>query len=151
MTGDAAARLAAAESRIAELTRENERLRSSSGRADDDPATTPLSIAIYETLRLNVSDYALIATDMAGRITLWNQAAADIFGWASEPMIGQALDRIFTPEDRAAGCAEREMAIAMRDGRAADNRWLLRSDGPPSSRAANSCPCATRAVTGSVS
>ncbi|RIY02181.1 PAS domain S-box protein [Aureimonas flava] len=127
--GDAAARLAAAECRIAELTRENERLRSHAEIAADAGASTALSGAVYETLLANVADYALIATDLEGRVILWNQAASDVFGWTGAQRLGQPVADLFTPDDRVAGRVEAEMATAAREGRATDNRWLLRADG----------------------
>lgn len=129
MTGDAAARLAAAESRIAELTRENARLGTSAAPPLDASLHTTLPVAVYETLLTTVADYALIATDGDGRVTLWNQAATDVFGWSAERMLGRSVADIFLPDDRAAGRVEEEMVTAMREGRAADNRWLLRADG----------------------
>lgn len=129
MTGDAASRLAAAENRIADLTRENERLRSCGALDGGVDGHTPLSIAVYETLLGGVSDSALIVTDPAGRIVAWNAAATTIFGWAAEEVVGQSANRIFLPEDRASDPLAREMATAVRDGRARDDRWLQRADG----------------------
>ncbi|WP_279482572.1 PAS domain-containing protein [Aureimonas sp. SK2] len=111
------------------MTLENERLRSPDTPAPEEGSTAALPLAVYETLTANVADYALVATDLLGRITLWNKAAADVFGWPQDRMIGRPIADLFTPEDRAAGLAEEEMATATREGRATDNRWLLRRDG----------------------
>ena len=44
-------------------------------------------------------------------------------------MLGDPADVVFTPEDRAIGRPQTEMALALRDGRAPDERWHLRKDG----------------------
>lgn len=40
---------------------------------------------------INMSPLAIVAVNMSGRITLWNQAAERIFGWREADMIGQQL------------------------------------------------------------
>lgn len=74
-------------------------------------------------------DYAIIATDLNGVITDWNEAAHSIMGWTAQEMVGRTAEAIFTPEDRAIGRMETEMALALKDGRANDERWHLRKDG----------------------
>jgi PAS domain S-box-containing protein len=74
-------------------------------------------------------DYAIIAVDLNGKVTRWNEGARQIMGWHEIEILGQDLARIFTPEDRAAGCAARELERALRQGRASDERWHLRRSG----------------------
>ena len=74
-------------------------------------------------------DFAMILTDPDGKITDWNSGATQVMGWTAEQMRGRTAARFFTPEDRAAGRIELEMASALRDGRASDERWHLRQDG----------------------
>ncbi|VVM55850.1 Sensor histidine kinase RcsC [Pseudomonas fluorescens] len=74
-------------------------------------------------------DFAMILTDPSGKITDWNSGATQVMGWTAEQMRGRTAARFFTPEDRAAGRIELEMASALRDGRASDERWHLRQDG----------------------
>jgi PAS domain S-box-containing protein len=73
--------------------------------------------------------FAIIATDAQGTISSWSRGAQAVFGWTEQEMRGQKLHRIYTPEDIAAGRPELEMAQAMRDGSAADDRWHLRKNG----------------------
>ena len=40
-------------------------------------------------------------------------------------MLGQTVERIFTPEDGGAGCAATEMHSALEDGAGNDERWRL--------------------------
>nr|WP_282571916.1 PAS domain S-box protein [Roseomonas acroporae] len=74
-------------------------------------------------------DFGIISTDLQGRITVWNRGAENVLGWPEAEMLGQPIDRFFTPEDRAAGVPEAEMRRAERTGRATDERWHLRRDG----------------------
>ncbi|MBK8323282.1 MAG: PAS domain-containing protein [Betaproteobacteria bacterium] len=70
---------------------------------DDDPAATQrFLLSIVETLPV-----AVYATDLEGRITLWNTAAGQIFGYGREETVGRRAP--FVPEGR------REEAAAYRE------------------------------------
>jgi len=77
----------------------------------------------------SATDFAIIATDREGRVTDWNTGAERILGWTVAEVRGETIERIFTPEDRAARATLAEMAAALRYGRATDDRWHLRRDG----------------------
>lgn len=77
----------------------------------------------------SVTDYAIVATDLAGHVTEWNSGAEHILGWSEEEMLGQSADRFFTPADRAEGVVEQEMTAAASYGRGMDERWHLRKNG----------------------
>ena len=74
-------------------------------------------------------DYAIVATDPEGRITRWNAGAENVLGWTEAEMLGRPVAVLFTPEDRASRRPETEMALALKDGVAPDERWHLRKDG----------------------
>ena len=77
----------------------------------------------------SATDNAIIAMDFDGRITGWSPGAERLFGWMAAEAIGQQGAMIWTPEDRAAGLADREMRTADAAKSAADDRWYLRRDG----------------------
>ena len=77
----------------------------------------------------NVLDYAIFTCDPAGNVTSWNPGAGRIFGYAVDEIMGRNAAALFTPEDRAAGEHEKELAIARRQGRASDDRWQMRKGG----------------------
>ncbi|WP_151637184.1 PAS domain S-box protein [Noviherbaspirillum aerium] len=77
----------------------------------------------------NTGDYAYILMDVAGVITDWNPAARELLGWAEDEAIGQRIDIIFAREDIASGSPEKERALALKHGVAADERWHVRRDG----------------------
>ena len=75
------------------------------------------------------TDYAVIATDLGGRVTRWNEGAWRILGWGEEEMLGQTLHRLFTPEDVTSGRVETEMREALASGRCAADLQQLRRSG----------------------
>lgn len=85
-----------------------------------------------ERMRLlieSANDYSIFTTDAGGFITSWSEGAHRLFGWTADEAIGQHGELIFTPEDRAAGAPEQELATARREGHAPDERFHLRKDG----------------------
>lgn len=74
-------------------------------------------------------DHAIITADLEGRITGWNSGATRLLGWKEADVLGRPLRLIFTPEDCAAGLPEAETQRALEEGRAVDERWLIRRDG----------------------
>ncbi len=74
-------------------------------------------------------DFAIIATDLDGEITIWNEGAARILGWEAAEVEGRSARVIFTPEDCAESVPETEMFEALAGGRADDERWHMRKDG----------------------
>ncbi|MBA2965553.1 MULTISPECIES: response regulator [Ramlibacter] len=85
--------------------------------------------AVFARVVDALRNYAVILVDRAGTIRSWNQAAEDIFGYRRDEIVGRSAEILFTPEDRAAGTFAREMRDALREGKADDNRWLMRRDG----------------------
>ncbi|HXT15419.1 MAG TPA: chemotaxis protein CheB, partial [Gemmatimonadaceae bacterium] len=88
--------------------------------------------ASEERFRLIVDgarDYAIVTTDLDGRILTWSPGAEAVHGWTSDEMIGQSIDVLFTPDDRADGVPERERAQTVEHGAAADTRWHMRKNG----------------------
>ena len=85
-----------------------------------------------EYLRLmveSVKDFAIFTVDPQGRIVSWNPGAERLFGYPEPEILGQHLAILFTPEDRAGGVPEREIATAVAKGRASDERWHQCKDG----------------------
>jgi two-component system CheB/CheR fusion protein len=85
-----------------------------------------------ERLRMvveNAREYAIFSTDLERRVTIWNAGAQRLLGYAESEVLGKPADVIFTPEDRAAGAPDQEMGIALREGRASDDRLHQRKDG----------------------
>ena len=85
-----------------------------------------------ERLRLVIEgakDHVIFTTDPGGIVTTWSAGAKGVLGWSAEEAIGRSASMIFTEEDRSRGADVRELAKAVRDGIAPDERWHLRKDG----------------------
>ena len=77
----------------------------------------------------SATDYAIFTADPQGRVTGWNKGAENLLGWAGAEALGMDGRLTFTPEDRERGVPEAEMAAALAEGRAGNERWHLRKDG----------------------
>jgi two-component system CheB/CheR fusion protein len=84
-----------------------------------------------QTLALvrDVKDHAIFMLDPAGRVTTWNVGAERVTGYLEAEAVGQGMDLLMTPEDRAAGTAALTLRAAAADGRAVSERWHVRKDG----------------------
>ena len=74
-------------------------------------------------------DHAVILIDAAGLIRGWSDAAAALFAWPRDEIIGVDYAALFTEEDRGAGVARQELAQADQQGCVDDFRWHVRRDG----------------------
>lgn len=74
----------------------------------------------------SATDFAIVATDLDGRVTRWNEGARRVLGWTEEEMLGQPLDRCFVPEDVGLGVPAAERRAALDHGSAAEEGWRLR-------------------------
>lgn len=132
--------LRAAQSEIEHLRRENARLKQEAARTAGNYrlalsfgqaklARTEAEIDHFEAILQSAIDFAIIVTDLQGFITTWNAGATRILGWREEEIEGQHSRVIFTEADRIRGIPEREMAKALAENRADDERWHMRRDG----------------------
>jgi PAS domain S-box-containing protein len=84
---------------------------------------------LYRKSIEEVKDYAIFMTDPGNLVVSWNLGAERILGYTEDEITGQSASLFFTPEDRARGEHERELATAAAEGRAEDERWHMRRDG----------------------
>lgn len=77
----------------------------------------------------SITEYSIFTTTLDGTIDSWNTGAQRIFGFTETEAIGHSAKIIFTPEDNQKNAAEKEMQTALKQGRAADERFHMRSDG----------------------
>lgn len=76
------------------------------------------------------TEYSIIATDLDGRIRLWNQGARRLYGYEPEEAIGRLhSSALHVEEDVAAGLPERIAAAALRDGKWEGTVTRVRKDG----------------------
>jgi PAS domain S-box-containing protein len=84
---------------------------------------------LFRLMVESVTDYAIFATDMEGRVVSWNVGAERIFGYKEGEIVGHDASVIFTPEDIERRQPELELETAASQGRAEDERWHVRKDG----------------------
>ncbi|EXJ16719.1 response regulator [Imhoffiella purpurea] len=85
-----------------------------------------------ERLRLlmdNIRDYAIIMLDTQGRVTTWNQGAANLMGYEADEIIGQPASLFYPNEDTADGRPRDRLEQAIAEGRSCDEGWRVRRDG----------------------
>jgi PAS domain S-box-containing protein len=88
-----------------------------------------LSEERFRLLVEGVRDYAIFMLDPIGHIVSWNSGAQMIKGYASQEIIGQHFSIFYPPEDVRDGKPERELGIAVAEGRYQEEGWRVRKDG----------------------
>jgi PAS domain S-box-containing protein len=83
----------------------------------------------FRLLVESVTDYAIFLLDPEGRVRTWGAGAERIKGYPASEIIGQHFSKFYLPSDVASGHCERELAIALKEGRFEDYGWRLRKDG----------------------
>jgi PAS domain S-box-containing protein len=83
----------------------------------------------FTSLVKNIRDHSIFTLNLDGCISSWNREAERILGYTEAEAVGRHFSVIFTPEDQSAGVPAQELATALSEGRAEDERWHLRSDG----------------------
>jgi PAS domain S-box-containing protein len=74
-------------------------------------------------------DHCVFLISPDGDNLSWNVGVERLLGYGKSEFVGRHTREIFTPEDRALGIPERELAFAASQGEASDDRWLVRKDG----------------------
>ena len=95
---------------------------------------TERRVAEEETRRFrllveSVKDYAIFILDPGGHVRTWNVGAERIKGYRADEIIGKHFSIFYPPEDIAAHKTERELEIAIREGRFEEEGWRIRKDG----------------------
>lgn len=76
-----------------------------------------------------VRDYAIFMLDPQGRVASWNIGAQQMKGYVADEVIGRHFSAFYPPEIVASGWPERELEIALAEGRCEDEGWRVRKDG----------------------
>lgn len=97
--------------------------------AENQTAALHERTAEWRALLEGVRDYAIFTIDPGGRIASWHAGAQRMNGYAAEEAIGMRFAALFTPDERARGVPEQEMAVAARTGEYKGEGRRLRKDG----------------------
>ena len=90
-------------------------------------ATDPLGQ--YQRLIESLSNYAIFALSVDGRITTWNSGAKQTFGYDGSDVLGKNFSLLFTAEDIANGRPVAELQAAAKAGKESVDGWHVREDG----------------------
>ena len=83
----------------------------------------------FRVLVDGVTDYAIFMLDPGGRIISWNPGAERIKGYQKDEIVGRHFSCFYPKEEIEAGKPERELEIAVSEGRSEEDGWRLRKDG----------------------
>jgi PAS domain S-box-containing protein len=84
---------------------------------------------LYKLLVESVRDYAIFALDPTGHIITWNIGAQRLKGYRADEIIGKHFSIFYPPEDQQARKPDKELAVAVAEGRVEDEGWRVRKDG----------------------
>src|SRR5215470_16564241 len=84
---------------------------------------------IYRLLVESVRDYAIFVLSPEGNVLTWNRGAQALKGYSREEIVGQHFSKFYPPEAVQSGWPTRELAMADKEGRFADEGWRVRKDG----------------------
>jgi len=82
----------------------------------------------FRLLLESTADYAIFMIDARGQITTWNSGAERLLGWSESEAIGRPAAMLYSPEDRLLGLPERQLRVALDNGKASDERAYMRKD-----------------------
>jgi PAS domain S-box-containing protein len=98
----------------------------------EPPAADPADLSAARLAAIvSSSDDAIVGKTLEGRVTSWNDAAARIFGWSAEEMIGQSITRIIPSELLF---EEEDILARLRRGERVAHFETERIEGRPPSR-----------------
>jgi PAS domain S-box-containing protein len=84
---------------------------------------------VFRLLVDSVKDYAIFVLSPDGNVLTWNQGAQALKGYSREEIIGQHFSKFYLPEAVESGWPTRELTMAEKEGRFADEGWRVRKDG----------------------
>ena len=84
---------------------------------------------IFRQLVQSVKDYAIFLLDPSGHVSTWNQGAERIKGYKANEVIGQHFSCFYPKEAQDSKWPDRELEIAAKEGRFADEGLRVRKDG----------------------
>jgi PAS domain S-box-containing protein len=76
-----------------------------------------------------VQDYAIFMLDPEGNVSTWNKGAKRIKGYKASEIIGRHFSCFYPEEEILAGKPQRELQIAIAQGRFEEEGWRRRKDG----------------------
>jgi PAS domain S-box-containing protein len=84
---------------------------------------------IFRLLIEGIRDYAIFVLDPEGHVLTWNPGAQAMKGYTKDEIVGQHFSKFYPSEAVQSGWPQRELTLAQKEGRFADEGWRVRKDG----------------------
>jgi len=84
---------------------------------------------LFRLLVESVRDYAIFVLDPEGNVLTWNPGAQALKGYTRDEIVGRHFSKFYPAEAVQNGWPQRELALAEKEGRFADEGWRVRKDG----------------------
>src|SRR5271156_277871 len=84
---------------------------------------------VFRLLVEGIRDYAIFVLDPEGRVITWNPGAEAMKGYSRGEIVGKHFSKFYPAEAVQSGWPQRELALAEKEGRFADEGWRVRKDG----------------------
>jgi PAS domain S-box-containing protein len=92
-------------------------------------SNVPEGNEIFRLLIESIRDYAIFVLDPVGIVLTWNAGARAMKGYTKEEIVGKHFSVFYPPESMESKWPQRELALAEKEGRFADEGWRIRKDG----------------------
>jgi PAS domain S-box-containing protein len=84
---------------------------------------------LFRLLVEGIRDYAIFVLDPEGNVLTWNPGAQALKGYTRADIVGRHFSKFYPDEAVQSGWPQRELALATKEGRFADEGWRVRKDG----------------------
>jgi PAS domain S-box-containing protein len=84
---------------------------------------------LFRLLVEGIRDYAIFVLDPGGKVLTWNPGAQAMKGYTRDEIVGKHFSKFYPDEATQSGWPQRELALAEKEGRFADEGWRVRKDG----------------------
>jgi PAS domain S-box-containing protein len=92
-------------------------------------SNVPEGSDLFRLLIESIRDYAIFVLDPEGIVLTWNAGARAMKGYAKEEIVGKHFSVFYLPESIESKWPQRELVLAEKEGRFADEGWRVRKDG----------------------
>jgi len=93
------------------------------------PKTSVEQAELFRLLIESIREYAIFVLDPDGNVLTWNPGAQAMKGYTKDEIVGQHFSKFYSAEAVQSGWPNRELALAQKEGRFADEGWRVRKDG----------------------
>jgi PAS domain S-box-containing protein len=84
---------------------------------------------LFRLLVEGIRDYAIFVLDPEGKVLTWNPGAQAMKGYTRDEIVGKHFSKFYPAEAAESGWPQRELTLAEKEGRFADEGWRVRKDG----------------------